>query len=81
MFIGSRYKRKYCDNTIYIIFILENLYRPGLYLVVEIEEGDSILDLGLGEVTVGPLCSSLITCPTELNLLIFVICGPTNQRV
>ena len=46
--------------------------QPGLDLsVIEIEEGDSILE-HLGDVTVGPLWSSLITCPTGLNLLIFV---------
>ena len=41
--------------------------------VAEIEEGDSILE-HLGDVTVGPLCSSL------MNLLIFVIC-PKIPRV
>ena len=44
------------------------MYQPGLDLsVVEIEEGDFIPE-HLGDVTVCPLCSSLITCPTGLNL-------------
>ena len=82
MFVRLRYKRKYCHNTIYIIVILHTMYEPGLDLSVEeIEEGDSILE-HLGDVTGVPLCSSItITCPTGLNLLIFVICGPKNRRV
>ena len=65
MFVRSRYKRKYCHYAIYIIFILQNMYQPGLYLsVVEIEEVDSILE-HLGDVTLAPYVITYEITPTE----------------